>query len=119
MQESSDPKTREQIGLSLVAIASELAREINPDRPRIGGLTGSLERDWGFDSLTRAELLLRVERAFSVRVPDALLGDAETLEDVVPALADAPRLPSLDLARSEPVQEKAVEAAPPDLKTLT
>ena len=65
MQESSDSKTREQIGLSLVAIASELAREINPERPRIGGLTGSLERDWGFDSLTRAELLLRVERAFS------------------------------------------------------
>ena len=62
MQESSDPKTLEQIGLSLVAIASELAREINPDRPRIGGLTGSLERDWGFDSLTRAELLLRATR---------------------------------------------------------
>jgi 1-acyl-sn-glycerol-3-phosphate acyltransferase len=119
MQESSDQKTREQIGLSLVAIASELAREINPDRPRMGGLTGSLERDWGFDSLTRAELLLRVERAFSVRVPDALLGEAETLEDVVPALAHAPLLPSLDLARSEPVQEKAVEAAPPELKTLT
>ena len=85
----------------------------------MGGLTGSLERDWGFDSLTRAELLLRVERAFSVRVPDALLGEAETLEDVVPALAHAPRLPSLDLARSEPVQEKAVEAAPLELKTLT
>jgi 1-acyl-sn-glycerol-3-phosphate acyltransferase len=119
MQKSSDQKTREQIGLSLVAIASELAREINPERPRIGGLTGSLERDWGFDSLTRAELLLRVERAFSVRVPDALLNEAETLEDVVPALADAPRLPSLDLARTEPVQQKAVEAAPVDLKTLT
>jgi 1-acyl-sn-glycerol-3-phosphate acyltransferase len=119
MQVSSDQKTREQIGLSLVAIATELARELNPERPRIGGLTGSLERDWGFDSLTRAELLLRVERAFSVRVPDALLGEAETLEDVVPALAGAPILPSLDLARSDPVQQKAVEPAPSHLSTLT
>ena len=79
MQETSDTKTREQAGLSLVAIASGLAREMNPSRPRMAGLTGSLERDWGFDSLTRAELLLRIERAFSVRLSDTLLCEAETL----------------------------------------
>ena len=42
MQETSDTKTREQAGLSLVAIASGLAREMNPSRPRMAGLTGSL-----------------------------------------------------------------------------
>ncbi|MGD9501693.1 MAG: AMP-binding protein [Methyloceanibacter sp.] len=118
-QEASDAKIREQAGLSLVAIASALAREMNPSRPRIAGLTGSLERDWGFDSLTRAELLLRIERAFQVRLPDTLLGEAETLEDLLPALAGAPALPSIDLAQAETVEEGAVEAAPADLKTLT
>src|SRR5512134_1318930 len=97
MQEASDAKTREQAGRSLVAIASGLALEMNPGRPRTAGLTSSLERDWGFDSLSRAELLLRVERAFSVRLPDHLLGEAETLADLLPALADAPSLPSLDV----------------------
>ena len=119
MQEASYTKTREHAGLSLVAIASGLAREMNPNRPRMAGLTGSLERDWGFDSLTRAELLLRVERAFSVRLPDSLLGELETLEDLLPALAGAPSPPSVDFARAEPTDEDAVEAAPSDLKTLT
>jgi hypothetical protein len=111
MQEASDTKTREHAGLSLVAIASGLAREMNPGRPRMAGLTGSLERDWGFDSLTRAELLLRVERAFSVRLPDTLLGEVETLEDLLPAPPARRRcLPRF--ARPEPTDEEAVEAAP-------
>ncbi len=119
MQEASDTKTLEQVGRSLVAIASELAREMNPDRPRIAGLNGSLERDWGFDSLSRAELLLRVERAFSIRVPDRLLGEAETLGDLLAALADAPSLPSLEVTGRETVKDATVAPAPPHLKTLT
>jgi 1-acyl-sn-glycerol-3-phosphate acyltransferase len=119
MQEASDTKTREQAGRSLVAIASALAHEMNPNRPRIAGLTSSLERDWGFDSLSRAELLLRIERAFSVRLPDRLLGEAETLEDLLPALAGAPSLPSLDMTGREPMEDVTVAPAPSHLKTLT
>jgi 1-acyl-sn-glycerol-3-phosphate acyltransferase len=118
MQKASD-KNREHAGLSLVAIASGLAQEMNPNRPRTAGLTSSLERDWGFDSLSRAELLLRIERAFSVRLPDHLLGEAETLEDLLPALAGASSLPTLDVTRREPIEESAVAPAPADLGTLT
>lgn len=53
------------------------------------GLDSSQERDWGFDSLARAELLLRSERAFSVRLPERMLGEAETLRDLLPALLRA------------------------------
>ncbi|HET7211793.1 MAG TPA: AMP-binding protein [Methyloceanibacter sp.] len=119
MQEASDAKTREHAGRSLVAIASGLAHEMNPNRPRIAGLTSSLERDWGFDSLSRAELLLRIERAFSVRLPDRLLGEAETLEDLLPALADAPSLPAIEITGREPMDDAIVAPAPSDLTTLT
>ncbi|MGD8356246.1 MAG: AMP-binding protein, partial [Methyloceanibacter sp.] len=82
-------------------------------------MDSSLERDWGFDSLSRAELLLRIERAFSVRLPERLLGEAETLHDLLSALADARTLPSMDVSRRRRVAEEVAEAAPADAETLT
>ncbi len=121
MQEASDKKTGEELGRALVAIASGLARELNPHRQRTdhAGLDSSLERDWGFDSLSRAELLLRIERAFSVRLPEHLLGEAETLADLLPVLAGASSLPSVDVTRRQPLAEGAAEPAPAQAKTLT
>ena len=121
MQEASDKKTGEELGRALVAVASGLARELNPHRQRAdhARLDSSLERDWGFDSLSRAELLLRVERAFSVRLPEHLLGEAETLADLLPALAGASSLPSVDVMRRQPLAEGAAEPAPAQAKTLT
>ena len=78
-----------------------------------------MERDWGFDSLSRAELLLRIERAFSVRLPEHLLGEAETLADLLPVLAGASSLPSVDVTRRQPLAEGAAEPAPAQAKTLT
>ena len=121
MQEASGKKTGEELGRALVAIASGLAHELNPQRqrPDHAGLDSSLERDWGFDSLSRAELLLRVERAFSVRLPEHLLGEAETLADLLPALAGASSLHSVDVTRRQPLAEGAAEPAPAQAKTLT
>src|SRR3990170_4584170 len=121
MQEASGKKTGEELGRALVAIASGLAHELNPQRqrPDHAGLDSSLERDWGFDSLSRAELLLRVERAFSVRLPEQLLGEAETLEDLLSALAGARRLPSLDATARHIIAEETAEPAPADATTLT
>ena len=80
---------------AVVKIARDLTNEIHPHRraAKQAGLDSSLERDWGFDSLSRAELLLRIERAFSGRIPERLLGEAETLRDLVSALADAKATP--------------------------
>ena len=72
----------------LIDIARALHQELHAHSPAArAGLDGSLDRDWGFDSRSRAELLLRVERAFSVHLPGRLLGEAETLRDVLTALA--------------------------------
>lgn len=121
MEKATGVQSPEDLGAALVEIARGLAHELNPGRrqPVHAGLDSSLERDWGFDSLSRAELLLRIERAFSVRLPERLLGEAETLHDLLSALADARTLPSMDVSRRRRVAEEVAEAAPADAETLT
>jgi len=122
MQAVAGEKPEQEPGPILVEIARALALELNPRRRQIlhAGLKSSLERDWGFDSLSRAELLLRVERAFSVQLPPSLLGEAEMLADLIPALAGAAARPSTarDRRRS-PLAEETAEPAPVGAKTLT
>ena len=48
-----------------------------------------LDRDLGFDSLARMELLLRIERAFGVALPDDTLQRADTVADLLAALQRA------------------------------
>lgn len=52
-------------------------------------LDSSLERDLGLDSLARGELLLRVETAFGVALPEGTLGQAQTPADLLAALRRA------------------------------
>mgnify|MGYP003561941165 FL=1 len=121
MEEVADIQLREDAGVALVEIAQGLAHELHPRRRTAlrAGLNSSLERDWGFDSLSRAELLLRVERAFSVRLPEQLLGEAETLRDLLSALAGARKPPSLNATARHIIAKEAAEPAPADATTLT
>jgi 1-acyl-sn-glycerol-3-phosphate acyltransferase len=106
---------------TLLRIARDLDRELRPRRRSAlrAGPSSSLDRDWGFDSLSRAELLLRVERAFAVRLPEKLLGEAETLDDLLAALKAARRMPSLELAAHHIITEQPAEPAPAEATTLS
>jgi len=110
------------IAAGLIDIARDLHQELHP-RSRAGGRAGlnsSLERDWGFDSLSRAELLLRVERAFSVHLPERLLGEAETLQDLLAALEGAKAQPAVfDTTVRRSIADETAEPAPVDAATLT
>ena len=72
----------------LIAVIRELVRELHPQRAKVVELSGSsrLERDLGIDSLGRTELILRIERAFRVRLPGTVVGEAETVSDLLRAL---------------------------------
>ena len=121
MEAVSDIESRDDAGVALVEIAQGLAHELRP-RQRTAlraGLNSSLERDWGFDSLSRAELLLRVERVFSVHLPEQLLGEAETLEDLLSALTGARKPPSSDATARHMIAQEAAEPAPAEAVTLT
>ncbi len=75
----------------LIAIVQELARELRPGRSKFAdvSLSSQLERDLGIDSLGRTELILRIERAFRVRLPIQIVGEADTIGDLLHALQEA------------------------------
>ncbi|MGC1312520.1 MAG: acyl carrier protein, partial [Candidatus Acidiferrum sp.] len=57
--------------------------------PMLNGAS-RLDRDLGLGSLERVELLARLETAFGVRLPDRLVAEANTPEDLAKALQAAP-----------------------------
>ncbi|MEA2094711.1 MAG: AMP-binding protein, partial [Pseudomonadota bacterium] len=69
---------------SLLEQVHQLALELHPRRSRSLRVTldSALDRELGFDSLSRVELLLRLERAFGVSLPEQLLASAETPRDL-------------------------------------
>lgn len=87
-QRLSDRASRVEI---LLDIVRAVVTEVHP-APRataVIGLDASFDRDLGLDSLARVELLLRVERAFGVTLPENTLQLAETPRDLLTALASA------------------------------
>lgn len=81
---------------ALLALVDAIVRELRTDTAALPPVTlaSQLDRDLGFDSLARAELLLRVESAFGVSLPDGTLGRVETVGDVHQALQRARRAPA-------------------------
>lgn len=71
--------------LDLVAALRDELRAGAAGLPPVA-LDSRLDRDLGFDSLARAELLLRIESEFAVRLPAELLSDAATPQDFLTAL---------------------------------
>ncbi len=83
------------------------------------GLDSHFERDWGFDSLARMELLRRIERSFGVDIPERWLRDAETLRQMIPAIAGAPPTAWEAPAESVPLAGAEPIALPHSAVTLT
>ena len=76
---------RAEVRARLLAVVRELALELQPQKGAQLNveLDSDLDRDLGLDSLGRAELLLRLDRAFKVRLPEQLISDAATSRDLL------------------------------------
>ena len=74
----------------ILRITSRLAAELRPHR-QTGEvhLDSSIDRDLGFDSLARFELISRVERALNVTLPEQIAASAETPRDLLQAVLAA------------------------------
>ena len=104
---ATDPAPPETAAVAdaLLETLQALATELHRAPPaRVLTLDSSLERDFGFDSLGRVELVLRVEQRFGVRLSEHLLATAETPRDVLRAVL-APTA-----AAALPVSVEAVHA---------
>lgn len=71
---------------SVLAIIDGLVAELHAGRRVRAQLTSSFDRELGLDSLARVEMLARIERNFGVRLPEAVLENAETPRDLLVAL---------------------------------
>ena len=69
----------------------QLVFELHPRYKKTVQITldSLLDKDLGFDSLSRVELLLRIRRAYDISLPDQLLSRAETPRDLLQAVQTA------------------------------
>lgn len=76
---------------SFLNLIRQLVLELHPgykDTIQIT-LDSLLDKDLGFDSLSRVELLLRIRRTYDVSLPDQVLSRAETPRDLFQAILSA------------------------------
>ena len=73
---------------SLITTVEATLRELHAGDPELPPVLRSsvLDRDLGFDSLARMELLLRTERAFGLDLSADTLQRAETVADLLSAV---------------------------------
>lgn len=97
-----------------------LAEELHPKHKRLAQITldSLLDRDLGFDSLSRVELALRLERISGLGLSEQTIASAETVRDLWGALgADGAQLRSREItARAAPLGES--EGTPDTATTL-
>jgi acyl carrier protein len=84
----------------LLKLVEQFVLESRPHGGLIVTADSSFERDLGLDSLARAELLLRAERAFGVSLPDRTLNIAETPRDLARLVLSAHGTPHAAADRS-------------------
>jgi len=97
----------------LIALVRGLVIELRGERGGHVDVSSAsrLERDLGVDSLGRTELMLRIEREFSVQLPVSVMGEVETVDDLLKVLnQNKPARPSLASPAVTPVLPK-VQAA--------
>ena len=117
MSTAEQPPGRDEALLELIAAMSkELGAGARSAEVR---LDSSLERDLGFDSLARMELLHRIEARFDCSFPEALLAEAETPRDLVRGLGTSAPPPGAAPAPRAQLSAGAGRVVPGHVETLT
>ena len=105
--------TESSVDQQVLEIVERLVDELSAGagQARRPALDDSLDRDLGIGSLERVELLLRLEQAFGVRLPDSVMAEAATPRDLVSAVQHAAP------AAAAVVPPQATPLTPPPGKT--
>jgi 1-acyl-sn-glycerol-3-phosphate acyltransferase len=111
----------DELAPALLDVVRKTFHDLHPELKRRISITldSSLDRDLGFDSLARVELVLRVEKTFNAHLPENTLAVAETPRDLLAALLSASNIVApapLAVARAAPAQP--VQGVPAEATTL-
>lgn len=99
------PDPSETVRQKVLSILREFVAELGMEHTAHAvSLDASLDRDLGLGSLERVELILRIEKAFSVRIPEHLVAEARSPRDLAGAVlhSEAPGRP-LSLERIQTI----------------
>ena len=124
MSDNNDITSRdsENITQAVLEIVRDLILELDPEGLSSVSvhLDSDLDRDLCLDSLTRAELLTRIESRFDVSLPEHALSNVATPEDIVGAILTA--VPSskagLLSESANEIKLDSVNKLPTEVKTL-
>ncbi len=106
---------------TLLQLVRQLAQDLRPRQSQLVRVTldSRLERDLGFDSLSRIELLTRIENCFGVALSEQVFTSVETPRDLLRLLSrgGTHARPSA-VAVEAPISLEEASAAPQDAQTL-
>ncbi len=106
----------------LLQVIQVLVSEIHPGRPSIQHLSldSRFDKDLGLDSLSRVELITRVEKTFKLALPEATYAEAVSARDLLRALqvSSSPRssLHKIDITHDDTSTDSRI--TPDDASTL-
>ncbi len=121
MGEISNTEPKHLSSRRLLVLVADMAEEIHPGQnlASLVALDKSLERDLGFDSLSRMELLQRVEREFSITLSERALTQSDTPAEILAEISEGTTaVSSRDVVDTNVPEQTEAEAAPEELRTL-
>ncbi|MCK4675238.1 MAG: acyl-phosphate glycerol 3-phosphate acyltransferase, partial [Gammaproteobacteria bacterium] len=115
MQSVNTTNKENNTASELLQVINVLVTEVQPHRPaRTITLDTSFEKDLGLDSLTRIELISRVEKRFKLALPEQNIAEAESARDLLRAIQGA-AMPRADLHETG-IQAIALDDTGADIK---
>ena len=117
MSQPSPASVDPGIEARVLDVVTELVTELRGGARSAAARGDSLEADLGISSLERVELLIRLERAFGVRLGDAAMATAQTPADLAVAIADAGDAPTERQAERRAAKAPA-STSPATAKTI-
>ena len=90
MDPGESPPCADASAARLLALIAGMVRELHPGTERAAvGLDDAIETTLGLDSVSRVELLARIEQSFGLRLPEQRVAAARTPRDLLDAIAAA------------------------------
>jgi len=106
----------------LLLVINALVAEVHPHRPKTKLITidSSFEKDLSLDSLTRVELISRVEKHFKLALPERIYTEAESARELLRAIRsyEAPVTPLHAKDIIQPIEVDKIKTVPDESVTL-